>query len=176
MNWATQTESNNAEFILERNGIEIASYENTEALKGHGSSSQKHPYGYIDSDVSLDETYTYKLLSVDYSGQRHRYPQSVEVRVTEIVENQKVYDYALEQNYPNPFNPVTTINFTMKKAGLATLKIYDMLGRVILKRAINARRGDNVFNFDGNNYSSGVYFYQLSTEGFSRTLKMMLVK
>ncbi len=176
LNWTTQTETNNAGFVLHRNGIEIASYENTEALKGHSTSSQKQTYGFVDADVSLDETYTYKLLSVDYSGQRHSYNQTIEVRVTEAIEPQKPYEYALHQNYPNPFNPATTINFVMKKAGQASLKVYDVLGRVVLSELIEAERGPNVYNFNGQNYSSGVYFYQLNTEGFSKTLKMMLVK
>ncbi len=37
--------------------------------------------------------------------------------------------YALEQNYPNPFNPATTISYQLPKAGIVTLKIYDMLGK-----------------------------------------------
>jgi hypothetical protein len=87
-----------------------------------------------------------------------------------------IESYSLNQNYPNPFNPSTTINFTMKKAGLATLKVYDMLGRNVFEKQLQASVGANSVTFDAQNLTSGVYFYQLNTEAFSKTMKMMLVK
>jgi len=175
LNWTTQSETDNAGFVLLRNGQEIASYTNTKALKGQGSITSATDYTFTDAEVELGETYTYTLRSVDLSGQTHDYTQNITVEVTEAVSG-KVYEYALDQNYPNPFNPSTTINFTMKKAGLATLKVYDLLGRVVLSKSLEAKFGPNVYNFNGENFSSGMYFYQLNTEGFSKTLKMMLVK
>jgi len=176
LQWKTVAETDNAGFVLNRNGVEIASYKNTESLKGEGTTSQEHSYSYIDSDVSLDETHIYELVSVDYSGTRHTYSKMVEVTVTEALETQKVYEYVLSQNYPNPFNPSTTIHFTMKQAGIATLKVYDMLGRMVSQKRIEARLGTNNITFNASGLSSGVYFYQLSTEGFSKTMKMMLVR
>ncbi len=177
LNWQTETETDNAGFILLRNGVEIASYKNAEALKGHGTSSLQHAYIFTDSDVMLDETYTYQLISVDYSGDRHTYPQTVEVKVTETTTGgNKAYNYTLEQNYPNPFNPSTTISFTMKKSGVATLKVYDMLGRNVFEKQIQASAGGNTEVFNAQNLTSGIYFYQLNTEGFSKTMKMTLVR
>ncbi len=86
------------------------------------------------------------------------------------------YDYALMQNYPNPFNPSTTISFTMKKAGVATLKVYDMLGRLVIEQTKASVKGENQINFNGSKLTSGIYYYQLNAEGFSKTLKMLLLK
>ncbi len=176
LSWVTQSETDNAGFALLRNGVEIAGYETSESLKGYGTSSQKHAYAYTDADVGLDETYTYKLISVDYSGVRHSYGQTVEVSTVEVVTNHKPLEYALEQNYPNPFNPSTTITYTMKQPGMATLKVYDMLGRNVFEKQLEASVGVNHYTFNAQNLTSGVYFYQLTTAGFSKTMKMMLVK
>ena len=176
LNWVTQTETDNAGFVLLRNDIEIANYNTSDSLKGHGTTSQNQTYHYIDKNVVIGETYTYELLSIDYSGERHTYNKIVEVMYSELHDNQKVEEYALNQNYPNPFNPSTTITYTMKKAGVATLKVYDVLGRLVIEQTKASVKGENQINFNGSKLTSGMYYYQLSADGFSKTLKMMLVK
>ncbi len=177
LKWTTQSETDNAGFILLRDQNEIASFENTVNLKGQGTTGQSHIYGYTDKDVTLNETYTYQLISVDYSGVRHSYPLTVVITAEEVIDNTgNVFDYALRQNYPNPFNPGTTISFTMKKAGQATLKVYDMLGRSVFEKQIEAKVGENTYTLNAKNLSSGAYFYQLFTDRFSKTMKMMLMK
>jgi hypothetical protein len=85
--------------------------------------------------------------------------------------------YVLSQNYPNPFNPTTNIKFSIPKDGNASLKIYDMLGNEVatyLEGFVKAGEYNAVI--DGSNWSSGVYFYRLSTSEFTDTKKMTLVK
>lgn len=87
--------------------------------------------------------------------------------------------YELAQNYPNPFNPTTTIAFAMPKQGLVTMKIYDILGREVM-RLINNQQfeaGWNKVSMDGSRLSSGVYFYTLNVNGNQiDTKRMVLVK
>ncbi|MCE1164685.1 MAG: Omp28-related outer membrane protein [Bacteroidetes bacterium] len=85
--------------------------------------------------------------------------------------------FELGQNYPNPFNPVTNIRFAIPKNGNASLKIYDVTGKLVatyLEGHVNA--GYYNAEINGNELSSGVYFYTLKTEGFTETKKMMLIK
>jgi len=84
--------------------------------------------------------------------------------------------YELRQNYPNPFNSTTVIQFRMKRAATATLQVYDVLGRVVFGKQIDAVKGLNVFQFKASRLSSGVYFYRLHADEFSATRKMMLLK
>ena len=85
--------------------------------------------------------------------------------------------FNLFQNYPNPFNPSTTIRFELPFSGLATLKIYDVLGNEITT-LVNEDKpvGEYEIEFNGSQLSSGVYFYQLKSGNFIQTKKMILVK
>lgn len=87
--------------------------------------------------------------------------------------------FELSQNYPNPFNPVTTIRFALPKAAIVTMKVYDMLGREVI-RAINNvgyNAGWNSFTFDGSKLASGVYFYSIVIDNkVMDTKRMVLVK
>ena len=85
--------------------------------------------------------------------------------------------FELHQNYPNPFNPVTNIKFDIKRSSDVGLNIYDALGRKITE-LINEKLQPGTYNavFDGSDFSSGVYFYKLDTEGFVETRRMILLK
>lgn len=85
--------------------------------------------------------------------------------------------FRLEQNYPNPFNPVTNIKFSIPKAGQVTLKVFDASGKQVAELVNqNVNAGTFNYDFDASHLSSGVYFYRLSTDGFTDVKKMMLVK
>lgn len=86
--------------------------------------------------------------------------------------------YTLDQNYPNPFNPSTTIGFTLAKSDQISLKVYDLMGRVVATLMNNEVRpaGYNTVVFNAFNLSSGVYFYTLSTQKVTLTQKMSLIK
>jgi len=78
---------------------------------------------------------------------------------------------------PNPFNPVTTLSFTLAEAGLVSLKVYDVQGRVIAHVAEGFYpAGKHQFEWDAASFASGVYFAKLQAEGNSAVAKMLLVK
>ena len=88
----------------------------------------------------------------------------------------------LENNYPNPFNPSTVINFTLPEEMKISLSIYNISGRYI-KTIINgsksAGRSSVVWDgldSSGNKVSSGIYFYELRTDDFVSSKKMILLK
>ena len=87
--------------------------------------------------------------------------------------------FNLDQNYPNPFNPSTTIRFTIPLSGMVSLKIYDITGKEI-STLISEYKVPGAytveFNKDKASYTSGVYFYRLSSGSFSEIKKMILIK
>ncbi len=85
--------------------------------------------------------------------------------------------FELYNNYPNPFNPVSKIKFDIAKTGKVKLIIYDLLGReaaTIVNEQL--KPGTYEAEFNGSNYPSGIYFYTLTTETFTQTKKMVLIK
>ena len=85
--------------------------------------------------------------------------------------------FILYQNYPNPFNPTTKIKFEIPKSSDAKIIIYDALGKEISNIfKAGLAPGSYEYEFSGENLSSGVYYYRLETNDFSKTMKMILIK
>jgi hypothetical protein len=85
--------------------------------------------------------------------------------------------FQLEQNYPNPFNPTTHITFSLEKAAHTTLTVYNVLGEeidVVIDASLKA--GEHSITYNASHLMSGVYFYNLISDGHSMTQKMMLIK
>ncbi len=93
--------------------------------------------------------------------------------------------FRLNYNFPNPFNPSTTIQFETSSRQLITLKVFDVLGTEV-ETLVNDYKpaGYHSIKFDGENLSSGIYYYQLrvvdpssgSDKVFVDTKKMILLK
>ena len=90
-------------------------------------------------------------------------------------------EFALHDNYPNPFNPSTQIRFDLPETGNVNLTIYNMLGQKVRTfKMQSAPAGYHVLNWNATNdfgtpVSAGVYLYQLQTDGFIKTKKMVLL-
>ncbi|MCG8607232.1 T9SS type A sorting domain-containing protein [bacterium] len=90
--------------------------------------------------------------------------------------------YSLAQNYPNPFNPETTIIYELPRTTAINIAIYNVLGQrvVTLVEGVQRAGQHSVFwngtDANGVSVSGGVYFYQLKTEDFTKSLKMILLK
>ena len=88
----------------------------------------------------------------------------------------------LDSNYPNPFNPVTNIYYEIIKESFISIKIKDIRGIHIT--TLDDRyhsTGKHIIQWDGNNsigeqQPSGIYFYIIGNENYSKTGKMTLLK
>jgi hypothetical protein len=90
--------------------------------------------------------------------------------------------HRLDQNRPNPFNAHTTISFDLPDPGLTRLDVYNILGRkvvTLLDRHLPAGNHEVTWDGRGSNgddCSSGVYFYRMRTSSFTETRRMLLLK
>jgi len=85
--------------------------------------------------------------------------------------------FNLEQNYPNPFNPSTTIKFSLPEASGVSLTIYNTLGQKV-EELVNTNLEAGWYNYQWNagSIASGIYIYELKTDKFISTKKMILMK
>jgi hypothetical protein len=99
------------------------------------------------------------------------------IDLTFEIRNTGTGEYVLYQNTPNPFSDQTRIRFNMKEAALATITIYDMNGRVLKEYEAMFGRGLQEITLNKDEIrANGMLYYQLSTNGFTATRKMILVK
>ncbi|NOX90465.1 MAG: T9SS type A sorting domain-containing protein [Calditrichaeota bacterium] len=98
-------------------------------------------------------------------------------RPVKVAEN-----FDLFQNYPNPFNPSTTISYNLPKRTDVTIEVFDLLGQKV-KTLISATQSKGIHSVvwngtdeSGKKVGSGLYFYKMTTQNFSRIHKMILMK
>lgn len=85
--------------------------------------------------------------------------------------------YSLGQNYPNPFNPSTTIRFSTLNDDIVSIKIFNVIGEQVGELVNDLLPAGNYsVTWNAENFSSGIYFYTLSTNNFKDTKKMILLK
>ncbi|MFC1547896.1 T9SS type A sorting domain-containing protein, partial [Candidatus Neomarinimicrobiota bacterium] len=85
--------------------------------------------------------------------------------------------YHLFNAYPNPFNPFTTIRYELPQAAQVTLAIYDLLGREVATLVDDViQPGSHDVAWDAGSQPSGIYLARLVTPGYSKTIKLLLLK
>jgi Secretion system C-terminal sorting domain/Beta-propeller repeat len=133
--------------------------------------SSEDPFGlFVDT---LFNVYVTGMSALDYATVKYvQTPTSVGSSLI-----QTPNEFSLSQNYPNPFNPSTIIKFQIPKAGLVTLKVYDILGKEIVA-LINENKmaGYYEISFNASQLASGIYIYQLKANDFISSKKMILMK
>ncbi|HXX64363.1 MAG TPA: T9SS type A sorting domain-containing protein, partial [Bacteroidota bacterium] len=145
---------------------------------GEGGYGNNHAENIVDTDTtytiasdfgSINPAY-YKFWNYD----THKYvPSPLSVKTEPGI----VTRFALEQNYPNPFNPSTRIQFSIAKASMVQLKVYNILGQevtTLVNEPLVA--GVHTVTFDASRYASGVYLYKIVAGSFITTKKMLLLK
>lgn len=80
-------------------------------------------------------------------------------------------------NYPNPFNPETKIRFDIGVEGDVKISIYDITG-LFLQNIVNDyfNVGKYDLDFDGQNFSSGIYICKIQTADITEFIKLVIIK
>ena len=170
LNWITATETNNKGFDIERSVNTSDTWVKVGYIEGKGTTTTLTSYRFNDLKLNTGK-YNYRLKQIDYNGNFKYYD------LNEIIEIGIPNKYDISQNYPNPFNPATNIRYDLPKNGFVKLIVFDALGREI-ESLVNKNQSAGTYEitFVASQFPSGVYFYKLTTNEFSDTKKMVLLK
>ena len=96
--------------------------------------------------------------------------------ITGIGENTiPLNDYDVTQNYPNPFQTYSEVKVNLRKEVDLHLYVTNLAGQKVYETFIaNARPGMNKITIDGNDLTSGIYFYTVKAGEASVTKKMII--
>ncbi len=85
--------------------------------------------------------------------------------------------FAMNPVYPNPFNPITAITYTLPTDSYVMLTVYDIRGTKIsqLEESFQTS-GTKTIIWDAQNQPTGIYLFELRTEGKSLFTKGLLLK
>ena len=186
LEWKTASELNHYGFEIERASslpagkagltTPVRGWEMIGFVESYGDPSSLVEYSFTDVTPYISSILNYRLKSIDNDG-TFQYSDIIEV-------NTLPTSYGLSQNYPNPFNPSTKIKFTIPNSPLSfgegqgvRLIVYDVLGNEVAELVDGEKQsGTYEVEFNGSNFSSGVYLYRLTAGSFSETKKLILLK
>jgi len=116
----------------------------------------------VSSDVTAAQAYTTENLDIN--------SLNVTFRGAEVA------TFELYQNEPNPFTESTVIGFSLPEAGNYTLTIFDVTGKVVKVVTNEGQKGYNQESIDRNDISTGVMYYQLESNDYNATKKMIIIE
>lgn len=100
----------------------------------------------------------------------------IEIEAPVSVAELAQYGMKLDQNVPNPFDDQTFIEFSLNQNIEVEFNVYDLVGKVVHTRTLNAVAGQNRIdlNASGLNLNSGIYLYSLGIDGQNVTRRMIV--
>ncbi len=168
LNWSTGSEENNYGFKIFKS-IDMYDWKEIGFVGGEGTSTKNQNYTFIDKQISNEFQY-YKLKQIDFDGS-NKFSAIVSVRIP-------INNFEVTQNYPNPANPTTTISYTLPQKTTVRVELFSINGERIVELLNEEKeRGIYRIEIDLKNYSSGLYFYRITTNsGYTATKKLILIK
>ena len=172
LSWNTASESQNAGFeihrLFTRSGQEF--FDVLGFVNGAGTTTEAQNYRFQTESLEPGQ-HRFRLKQIDFDGQ---FAYSPEVEVVIEVPGTHVLNAA----YPNPFNPRSSVSFLVAQEQAVTLTLHDATGRMVktLFQGSVPAQTEQWATIDGEDLSSGVYFYRLTGEYFVESQMVTLAK
>ena len=180
-------------------GDEIAAYDESDKLIGSTTFNGNHIALTVWGDdlttdtkdgLAIGEKITFKLWNADMNtestlvvtkweeGSDMYAIDGISIASNIVLSSETSLDaYKLYQNEPNPFNGTTTIKFYVPESTEVSISVYNMLGEHVsnvTNDIFNA--GENSVVFNANDLRQGTYFVRMTTDSFTATKNMNIIK
>lgn len=156
--WATETETNNERFTVQRS-TDLVHWTETATLPGKGNSNAYVEYTAADHRPYTEGVAYYRLLQVDYDGTAEYFaPVSVICLSGKVQNGLSVY--------PNPAGDEFAVAVSMDKpAADVHIKITDINGKTVVSRRVDLPAGTSEWKFDRAGLGAGTYVIHLEADG-----------
>jgi len=167
LSWATASEMNNKEFIVQRseNGKQ---FKNIDIVEGHGTTLEAQDYFYQDQNVVDGQNYYYRLKQVDFNGD-FEYSDVISVKVSNDKERTAYF-------MPNPSSTkYTELVYTASEAGQASINVFNVTGKLVHQQLEGIQEGQNNLSLNLDQLPTGIYFVRL-TQNNNNILKQLILE
>lgn len=161
LTWATQTETNNKEFVIERSSNAV-DFEILKVVKGAGNSQTKLNYFEVDTDPIKGLSY-YRLKQNDFDGS---YNYSNIVSVYYLSDDKRIIVY------PNPTSGKFSVSILGYSNFTASVKVIDDNGKVIIQKTSSENHIS--LNQHTQALAKGVYLVIVIVNGEEFTTKLLV--
>lgn len=163
LKWATLSETNTHYFEIEKSETNGQTWETLTTINAVGNSSNYQSYEFQDLDFQNQKMICYRLKIIDQDGQFEFSNIECAMPVSDM-QTQVFYDGNI---------PILKINSS--KNQVINLRLLNHLGQNVLVENLSLQAGENIFNLSNNsNLTSGIYWVNISHNGFQNTQKILL--
>jgi len=154
LNWTTASEQNSARFDIERALITNAgksAFVKIDEVPARGNSATNSDYFAVDKNVSLGNTYAYRLKMIDLNGEFKYSNEQVVVLNANGIMN-------ISDIMPNPVKAEASFDINLAENVKLSIEVIDISGKIVKKIADRVfEKGMNNIKFDTRDLSNGSY-------------------
>ena len=165
LEWATATEINNKQFIIERSA-DGKVFEGIGIVLGSGNSADEKSYLFVDETPLIGDNY-YRLKQVDFDGK---------FEYSEVIVWYKTAQDKMSF-YPTKIINHGTLYYETPAQGQVDILLLDIHGRVLRRESLELQKGSNRFELNLWSLPAGIYFISTVRSDFKQqTLTRRLIK
>ncbi len=164
LTWKTASEKNSLYFEIEKSS-NASNWNSIATMSAAGNSNILRSYSHIDSNLFIGINY-YRLKIVDIDSS-FEYSNIISLN-NNIAFNKQV------TLYPNPTNGLITINSNSDTTSYSSIKIKDVLGKIVKNVNVNKNMQINKIDIDCSDLAKGSYYICLyDVEGMFNMIKFI---